>query len=52
MARKPYLDEDALNILPKVDLQLHDELDVVSSCRKTGISSKTSSRIGHEITRP
>jgi hypothetical protein len=52
MARKLYLDEDALNILRKVDLHLHDELTVVISCRKAGISSKTSSRIGHEITRP
>ena len=52
MARKLYLDEDVLNILRKVDLHLHDELNVVISCRKAGISSKTSSRIGHEINRP
>ena len=52
MARKPYWDEDALNILRKVDLHLHDELNVVIYCRKAGVSSNTSSRIGHEITRP
>ena len=41
MARKRYSDEDALKILREIDLYLHDGLDVVSSCRKSGISDKT-----------
>ena len=41
MARKRYSDEDALKILREVDVHLHDGLDVVSSCRKAGISDKT-----------
>ena len=52
MARKRYLDEDALKILLEIDVLLHDGLDVVSSCLKVRISNKTSSRIGHEIARP
>ena len=52
MARKRYSDEDALKILREIDVHLHDGLDVVSSCRKAGISDKTSSCIGHETTRP
>ena len=38
MARTRYSDEDALNILREIDVHLHDCLDVVSSCRKAGIS--------------
>ena len=41
MARKRYLDEDALKVLREIDVHLHDGLDVVSSCRKAGISDKT-----------
>ena len=41
MARKRYSDEDALKILREIDLHLHDGLDVVSACRKAGISDKT-----------
>ena len=41
MAWKRYLDEDALKILREIDLHLNDGLDVVSSCRKAGISDKT-----------
>ena len=41
MARKRYSDEDALKILREIDVHLHDGLDVVSSCRKAGISDKT-----------
>ena len=41
MARKRYSDEDALKILHEIDVHLHDGLDVVSSCRKAGISDKT-----------
>ena len=41
MARKRYWDEDALEVLREIDVHLHDGLDVVSSCRKAGISDKT-----------
>ena len=40
MARKRYSDEDA-KILLEIDVHLHDGHDVVSSCRKAGISDKT-----------
>lgn len=38
---KRYSDEDALKILRKIEAHLHDGLDVVSACRKAGISDKT-----------
>ena len=41
MARKRLSDEDALKVLRAIDVHLHDGLDVVSSCRKSGISDKT-----------
>ena len=41
MARKRHSDEDALKVLREIDVHLHDGLDVVSSCRKAGISDKT-----------
>ena len=41
MARKRSSDEDALKILREIDVHLHDGLDLVSSCRKAGISDKT-----------
>lgn len=41
MARNRYSDEDALKVLREIDVHLHDGLDVVSSCRKAGISDKT-----------
>ena len=41
MARKRYLDEDVLKNFREIDVHLHDGLDVVSSCRKSGISDKT-----------
>ena len=41
MAWKRYSDEDALKVLREIDVNLHDGLDVVSSCRKAGISDKT-----------
>lgn len=41
MARKRYTDEDALSLLREIDVHLHDGLDVVSACRKAGISDKT-----------
>ena len=41
MARKRYSDEDALKVLREIDVHLPDGLDIVSSCRKAGISDKT-----------
>ena len=41
MARKRYSDEDALKLLGEIDVHLHDGLEVVSACRKAGISDKT-----------
>ena len=41
MARKRYSDEDALKILCEIDVHLHDGSDVLSSCRKVGISDRT-----------
>ena len=41
MARKRYSDEAALKVLRELDVHLYDGLDVVSSCRKAGISDKT-----------
>ena len=41
MARKRHSNEDALKILHKLDVHLHDGFDVVNSCRKAGISDKT-----------
>ena len=40
MARRRYSHEDALKILREIDVHLHG-LDVLSSCRKAGISDKT-----------
>lgn len=45
MARKRYSDEDALKLLREIDVHLHDGLDVVSSCRKAGVSDKTYSSL-------
>ena len=41
MARKRYSDEVASKVLREVYVNLHDGLDVVSSCGKAGISDKT-----------
>ena len=41
MARKRFSDEDALKFLREIEVHLHDGLDVVSACRKAGISYKT-----------
>ena len=41
MARKRYSDEDELKLLREIDVHLHDSLDVVSACRKAGISDKS-----------
>ena len=41
MARKRYSDEDMLKLLREINVYLHDGLDVVSACRKAGISKNT-----------
>ena len=41
MARKRYSDEDVLKLLREIDIYLHDGLEVVSACRKAGMSDKT-----------
>ena len=41
MAQKRLSDEDGLKGLREIDLHLHDGMDVVSACRKTGVSDKT-----------
>ena len=41
LARKRYSEEDALKVLREIDVHLHHGLDVVSACRKAGISDKT-----------
>jgi transposase-like protein len=40
MARKRYSDEDTLKLVREIDVHLHDRLDIVSVCRKVGISNK------------
>ena len=41
MSRKRYSDEDVLKLLREIDVHLLDGLDVVSACRKAGISDKS-----------
>ena len=41
MAWKRYSDEDVLKLLREIDIYLHDGLEVVSACRKAGMSDKT-----------
>lgn len=41
MARKRHSDEEALKILREIEVYVHDGSDVVSACRKAGISDKT-----------
>ena len=41
MARKRYSDEDMLKLLREINVYLHDGLDVVSACGKSGISDKS-----------
>ena len=38
MARKRYSYEDVLKLLREINVNLHDGLEVVSACRKAGIS--------------
>jgi len=41
MARKRYSDIDVLKLLREIYVCLRDGLDVVSACRKDGISDKS-----------
>ena len=41
MARKRYWDEDILKLLREIEVHLHDGMDVISACRKAGVSDKT-----------
>ncbi len=41
MARKRYSDEDVLRLLREIELSLTEGLDVVSACRKAGVSNAT-----------
>ena len=41
MARKRYSDEDVLKLLLEIEVHLYDGMDVISACRKAGISDKT-----------
>ena len=41
MARKRDSDEDVLKLLREIAVHLHDGLEVVSACRKAGISDKS-----------
>jgi transposase-like protein len=41
MARKRYSDEDILKLLSEIEVHIHGGMDVVSACRKAGVSDKT-----------
>jgi putative transposase len=41
MARKRYSDEDVLRLLREIELSLAEGRDVVSACRKAGVSDAT-----------
>ena len=41
MTRKRYSDEDVLRLLREIELSLAEGLDVVSACRKAGVSAAT-----------
>ena len=41
MARKRYSDEDILKLLREIEIHIHGGMDVVSACRKAGVSDKT-----------
>lgn len=38
---KEIKEEEILRLLREIEVHLHDGLDVVSSCRKAGVSDKT-----------
>ena len=41
MARKRHSDEDILKLLRETEVHVHSGMDVVSACRKAGLSGKT-----------
>ncbi len=41
MARKRHSDEDILKLLREIEVNVHSGMDVVSACRKAGVSDKT-----------
>jgi putative transposase len=41
MARKRYSDEDILKLLREIEIHIYGGMDVVSACRKAGVSDKT-----------
>jgi putative transposase len=41
MARKSHSDEDILKLLREIEVHVHSGMDVVSACRKAGVSDKT-----------
>ena len=41
MARKRYSEDDILRLIREVEVHCHSGMDVVSACRKAGISDKT-----------
>jgi len=50
IAWKRYSDEDVLKLLREIDVHMHDGLNVVSACRKAGISDEGAVRqIGSSI---
>ena len=40
-ARKHYSDEDVLKLLRETEVHIHGGMDVVSACRRVGVSDKT-----------
>lgn len=41
MTRKRHWDEEVLRLLREIEVNLHGGMDVVSACRKAGVSDKT-----------
>ena len=41
MVRKRHSDEDILKLLREIEVHVHSGMDVVSACRKAGVSDKT-----------
>ena len=41
MAHKPHSDENILKLLREIEVHVHSGMDVVSACRKAGVSDKT-----------
>ena len=41
MAQKNYSDEDILKLLREIEIHIYGGMDVVSACRKAGVSDKT-----------